>query len=255
MSDVLVLCYHALSEGWPAELSTTPERFERQLRLLAARGYRGVTFSEAVASPPSGKAVAITFDDGFKSVIERACPLMSELGFVGTVFVVTGYVGSAGAMRWPGVDHWIGGEHEHELMPMTAADLEELAGAGWEVGSHTRTHPRLTGLDDKALAGELSSSRKDCEQLLGRPCASLAYPYGDCDERVVQAAAAAGYRSAGALSSRLRAARPLEWPRVGIYHGDDDRRFRAKVSPAVRRLRGSKAWELVERARGLVRGR
>ena len=45
------------------------------------------------------------------------------------------------------------------------------------------------------------------------------------------------YRAGGTLPKRLRARDPLRWPRVGVYHVDDLRRFKAKVSPAVRRLR------------------
>ena len=54
MSDVLVLCYHAVSPRWPADLSVTPEAFERQLQLLVGRGYRGATFHDAVTSPADG---------------------------------------------------------------------------------------------------------------------------------------------------------------------------------------------------------
>ena len=49
--DLVILCYHALSERWPAALSTTPERFREQLELLLARGYRPVTFAQAVTAP------------------------------------------------------------------------------------------------------------------------------------------------------------------------------------------------------------
>lgn len=253
MSDKLVLCYHALSESWTADLSITPTRFERQLELLVERGYRGATLSEAVTASPAQRTVAITFDDGYRSVIDLAFPIMSRLGLVGSVYVVTDFVGSPAPMSWPGVDQWLGGPHEQEMLSMDADHLHRLMDAGWEVGSHTRTHPKLTSLDDERLATELGQSREQCELLLGRPCRSLAYPYGDVDERVVRATGAAGYEVAGALSSRLRAARPLEWPRIGIYYGDDERRFRAKVSPAMRRLRSSSAWSVVEGARRLAR--
>ena len=48
VSDTLVLCYHAVSDGWPSGLSVTPAALERQLAILLGRGYRGVTFTEAV---------------------------------------------------------------------------------------------------------------------------------------------------------------------------------------------------------------
>jgi peptidoglycan/xylan/chitin deacetylase (PgdA/CDA1 family) len=135
------------------------------------------------------------------------------------------------------IDHWRGGPHEHELRGLTWDQLGQLADGGWEIGSHTRTHPRLTRLDDDALERELRDSRAACERGLGRPCRSLAYPFGDFDERVAAAAARTGY--AAAAIEELRPAAPLTWPRIGIYRGNSMRRFRLKVSPLVRRLRSA----------------
>jgi peptidoglycan/xylan/chitin deacetylase (PgdA/CDA1 family) len=121
--------------------------------------------------------------------------------------------------------------------------LGELAEAGWEIGSHTCTHPHLDRVsDDAQLRAELVESKATVEERLGRDCATLAYPYGEYDERVIAAAEAAGYAAAGTLPARLHPARPLAWPRVGIYRGDDERRFRLKVSRVMRKLRGSRLW-------------
>ena len=76
----------------------------------------------------------------------------------------------------------------------------------------------------------------------GRPCESIAYPYGDHDDRVVEAARRAGYVAAGTLPSRLDERGPLRFPRVGVYYGDDERRFRLKVSRPLRALRASRLW-------------
>lgn len=236
MPDVLVLCYHALSERWPAALSTTPERFEEQLELLLRRGYRPVTLEQAVLDPP-GKALAVTFDDAYRSVLELAHPIMDRLGVPGTVFAPTDWVGREEAMRWDGIDQWLGGPHEQELLCLGWPELRELAAAGWEVGSHTCSHPRLTTVDDATLAAELRDSRAACEEGLGRPCRSIAYPYGDVDARVMAAARDAGYEVAASLPKRHGSRDPLDWPRVGVYNVDDLRRFKLKVSPLVRRLR------------------
>jgi len=242
MADVLVLCYHAVSERFPAPLSVTPAAFERQLQLLARAGYRGATFSDALRAQ-EGRTVAITFDDAFLSVLQLGKPLLDAAGFPATVYAPTAYLDAPERpLKWDGIDQWHGGEHESELLPMSWDQLGGLAEAGWEIGSHTCTHPHLTGVDDEALREELVRSREEVERRLGRACPTLAYPYGDHDERVVAAAGAAGYAAAGTLPARLHAARPLAWPRVGIYHGDDERRFRLKVSRAMRRLRGSRLW-------------
>jgi peptidoglycan/xylan/chitin deacetylase (PgdA/CDA1 family) len=247
--DLLVLCYHAVSERWPADLSITPENLTAQLDLLASRGYRGVTFTEAVSGSPQGKTVAVTFDDAYRSVLELGEPILTRLGWPATVFAPTDFAGTERPMSWPGIDHWAHGEFEPELVPMSWEELGDLAGRGWEIGSHTCSHPHLTELDEAALDDELRRSKAVCEEKLGRPCDSIAYPYGDHDLRVAAAAGHAGYRTAGTLPSRMDARDPLRWPRVGIYYGDDLRRFKTKVSPLVRGLRASRAWEAADRIR------
>jgi peptidoglycan/xylan/chitin deacetylase (PgdA/CDA1 family) len=253
VADVLVLCYHAVSPSWPAPLSVTPEAFERQLKLLVDRGYHGETFREAVSAPQTERTMAVTFDDGYLSVLELAKPIMDRLGVVGTVFVPTDYPERDGPMAWPGIDHWVGGPHEAELRPMGWEQLRRLTEEGWEIGSHTCSHPHLTELDNDTLDRELIVSRTECERHIGRPCLTVAYPYGDYDGRVAAAAGRAGYQAACTLPARFHEAQPLEWPRVGVYHTDDGRRFRLKVSPVLRRLRSSGAWSMLDGARRRLR--
>ena len=247
---VLILCYHAVSERWPCDLAVTPEQLERQLRIVMGRGYRGTRFHEAVTSPPHARTVAVTFDDAYRSVLELAFPILSSLGLPGTVFVPTSFPGAETPMAWPGIDHWLGGPYEGELEPMSWDELRRVAAAGWEVGSHTRSHPRLPGLADAALADELRGSRADCEHRLETECRSLAYPYSDADPRVAEAARAAGYEAGAAIRPRLDPRPRLAWPRVAVYRGEPDWRFRLKVAPAVRRLRTSRAWPAVKRVLG-----
>jgi peptidoglycan/xylan/chitin deacetylase (PgdA/CDA1 family) len=147
-------------------------------------------------------------------------------------------------MSWDGISRWQGGEHEAELPSLSWDDARSLREAGWEIGSHTCSHPRLTRLPDDRLARELAESKERCEANLGS-CLSLAYPYGDHDGRVVAAAEGAGYRFACTLPDRLPAAAPLAWPRIGIYHGDTLGDFRRKVSPRMIRLRRSSLWPVV----------
>jgi peptidoglycan/xylan/chitin deacetylase (PgdA/CDA1 family) len=237
MNDILILCYHAVSDRWPASLSVTPERFESQLEFLVRDGYRGVTFTQAVTEPQVGKILAVTFDDGFRSVVSLAHPVMQRLGVPGTVFVATDHVGTERPMAWSGLEHWLGTEHEQELVAASWPELDELTRAGWEIGAHTRTHPHLTQIDETTIYEELAGSRTDIEEHMGSPCTSLAYPYGDHDGRVVAAAAKAGFLAAATLPSHWHRPEPLRRPRIYIHHRDDTRRFRLKVSRQVRAAR------------------
>jgi peptidoglycan/xylan/chitin deacetylase (PgdA/CDA1 family) len=256
MGDTLVLCYHGVSERWPASQSVTPRAFEDQVALLLRRGYAPVTFSEAVRGG-AGRRFAVTFDDGYRSVLEMAKPVLDRLGLTATLFVPTDWIGSDRPVEWGGASRWLGTEHEDELRVLDWDDVAGLAVAGWEIGSHTRSHCHLTRCDDARLADELGGSRATLEGRLGRVCTALAYPFGDVDERVVAAAAAAGYLAAGAIPVRFRAPRPLEWPRVGVYHRDADHHwhYRLKASPTVRRVRASWVWSVYGSARRRLVGR
>ena len=151
-SKLLVLCYHAISPDWSAGLSVTPEAFERQVSNLVRKGWASATFTDVVRQAPADKTVVITFDDAFASVKTYAEPVLSELGVKGTVFAPTDYVSRRAPLAWAGLDHWEEGPDAEELTPMTWDDLRELAELGWEIGSHSRTHPSLTSLGDNELA-------------------------------------------------------------------------------------------------------
>jgi peptidoglycan/xylan/chitin deacetylase (PgdA/CDA1 family) len=247
--SALVLCYHAVSGEWPSSLAVAPERLREQLSRLLARGYEGATFGQVARGEAPRRALAVTFDDGYRSNLTLGLPVLRQLGLPATVFVPTAHVGTERPMSWPGIEEWSGTEHEQELIPLSWQELRELQGHGWEVGSHTVTHPHLPALDDAALARELASSKQECERELGTPCRTLAYPYGDHDDRVAAAAAEAGYEAAAILAMGPQS--QFRWPRVGIYPPDERRaRFAIKTSAAVRALRSSSAGRLLERLRG-----
>lgn len=237
MSDTLVLCYHALSDHWPADLSVVPGAFGEQVARLRRTGYRGITFTDAIQRRARGKEVAVTFDDAFATVSSLAKPVLDEAGWPATVYAVTSFAAGGEPLRWPGVDHWADGPHAGELASLDWDGLRELRDAGWEIGSHTVTHPHLTETPDAELDRELADSREAIEAALGDPCPSIAYPYGDVDVRVIEAAGRAGYATGAALPARWGEIGTLEWPRVGIYRPDDLRRFRLKTSRATRRTR------------------
>ena len=210
----------------------------------ARRGYRGVTFSELVAGA-EGKVVAVTFDDGYRSVIELAAPILAEAGFPGTLFVPTDHIGRERPMSWPGIEQWLGTEHAAELVPMGWDEVRRLRDDGWEIGSHTRSHPKLSQIDAGRAgrgAGRLAPRLRGASSALAPRSPT---PTETTTRRVVLATGEAGYAAAATLPDGSPPPRPLAWPRVGIYNNDDLRAFRIKTSPAVRRARGSRAWPLL----------
>jgi peptidoglycan/xylan/chitin deacetylase (PgdA/CDA1 family) len=252
MARVLVLCYHAVHDDWDAALSVTPAALRRQLERLLSQGWVGTTFTEAVTDPPAPKTLAVTFDDGFRSVRTHAAPLLAELGLPGTVFVPTDWPGRW--MRWPGIEHWALTPFADELTALSWDDLRALSAAAWEVGAHSCSHPRLVDLDAEALDRELRESRAVCEREVGGACRSVAYPFGAADGRVRAAAESAGYEAAAGLSSGayVQGGR-FEWPRVGVWHGEPDWRFRLKVSPVTTRLRAMRPVSALDGRRRRLR--
>jgi peptidoglycan/xylan/chitin deacetylase (PgdA/CDA1 family) len=236
--DVVVLCYHAVSPTWPIGLAIRPESLRRQTEFMLERGYEPVTFHAAVTGT-SKRCFSVTFDDGFRSVLEHGLPVLEPLGVPATVFVSSAYADPPSLPRRGAVlDPFLGGPHEHELFVMPWEELRQLDGHGWEIGSHAVHHPLLTTLDDERLAFELRESRRHIAEMLGKPCTTIAYPTGDHDERVARFTREAGYEAAGTLPSTFpRVPDPFRYPRISVQRDDSFSEFRRKVSRMTRFLR------------------
>jgi peptidoglycan/xylan/chitin deacetylase (PgdA/CDA1 family) len=248
---LLILCYHAVSESWPSPVAVAPRVLDRQLRHLLRRGYRPRTLSAALRNRGSDrqgdeKTLVVTFDDAFRSVLDSGFEVLERLQVPATLFVPTDVASEAGLMTWSSLGGWVGTPHEPELRCMSWAGIRQLSEAGWEIGSHTCSHPKLTEIETSQAEGELSRSRTACESALQRPCPSLAYPFGASDARVVELARGSGYEQGVALGTRLLDSLPsrsvFELPRDGVYRSTSWPYFLALSSPTIRRVRTSRIY-------------
>ena len=242
---MVILCYHAVSDAWPAVGSVAPATLARQVGYLLKRDYRPMTLSAAIASDSRRRRLVVTFDDAFQSVLERGLPVLERLGVPATVFVPTDFATDAAPMTWSTLGRWLGTSHEDELRCMSWDGVRSLAARGWEIGSHTCSHPRLTSLDSAQASAELSVSRQVCESELDRPCTSLAYPFGAHDLAVVELAGRSGYECAVTLGERLlepRSRLPLELSREGVYRTTRWPHFLAATWAPLGGIRGSRAY-------------
>lgn len=171
---MLVLTYHTIGGG-PSPLAIDASLFERHLDCIAAAGARTVTVRELTAAMAAGDvaepAVAITFDDGFASVVDVAAPLLDARRLTATVFCVAGHLG--GLNDWPSAPS--GGLRDRLA---TGADLAELAARGFEIGSHGTFHAPLVEDAPELLRREIVDSRHELERAAQAPVTSFAYPYG-----------------------------------------------------------------------------
>jgi peptidoglycan/xylan/chitin deacetylase (PgdA/CDA1 family) len=227
----LVLCYHAVSEDWPHGLSLGLATFERQIAGLLRRRFRPAAADDLLRS--GGSLLHVTFDDAFRSV-ERALPVLERLGVPATVFACSGFAGGGRPFDVPELAAQAE-QYPDALATMDWDALRAVAERGFEVGSHTVSHPHLPRLSDAELRHELHDSKARIAGELGRPCRYLAYPFGDEDARVRAAAAAAGYEAAFALPGREAAIERFALPRVGVYRRDNPFRLHLKTTAVIRR--------------------
>jgi len=170
--------------------------------------------------PLPGKAVLLTFDDGYDDFFEFAWPILRKYRFSATVFVVAGRIGQ--------ISDW----SDERAALLSSHRIQELSANGIEIGSHTHTHPSLLTIDSERIVQECAESRLTLEKLLGQPIKSLAYPYGGVDEATAHLAGACGYEFAFAVGHRLSTFtdRLLMLPRLEISGLDDFQDFSAKLA-------------------------
>lgn len=188
-SATVVLAYHSIHAVEPGidapDVIASPQALERDVRTLLDAGYRFLTADDLVTETgggqPAGRTALVTFDDGWLDGLTVAAPMLSRLGVRATFFLCPGLWGNHDPRM---------GEAGHVL---TAEDARGLAAAGMDLGAHSMTHPDLRTLGDAELQRELADSRAAVEALTGRPCRSLAYPFGLHDARVQRAVADGGF--------------------------------------------------------------
>ena len=247
------LCYHSIAAEGPRYLAISADLFERQLAFLKRRGIASGGLSALAATASSGpgrRTVFLTFDDGFRDNFETALPLLREYGFGAFVFVLPPLVDSGGALAWSEVAD-DARRHPATMRSVTWEMLEQMKEGGFEIGSHTLTHPHLPQLDDVTLRDELWESRARVKERLGT-CDTIAYPFGEWSARVAVAAAECGYRYGFSLPTRTGqlGAAPHSIPRINVDYRDDERRFAAKLSAPGKRIILSPAVAALRRRLG-----
>jgi len=225
-----ILMYHQI--GLPARkgsphrgLTVHPASFRRQMRSLRCLGYRGLSMHDIlpyIRGERQGKVFGITFDDGFHNVREHALPVLVDLGFTATNYVVAGQLG--GSNVW---DHAVG---VPPAALMNVADIRAWAEAGQEIGSHTLDHVQLSRVSAARARQQIQESRKVLTQILGSDVSAFCYPYGDLSPQVRDMVCEAGYTNATTTQRGLarRDDDVFLLPRVGVWRSTHMLRFLQK---------------------------
>jgi len=229
--DLPIVMYHDISPAPPDDVyraasNVLPADFAAQLDYLRCAGYTTITpteLADAIAGHGTlpDKPVILTFDDGYSDHYTQAFPLLRERGMTGAFAIITGFVeGGGDYMSW--------------------AQIEEMAGAGMEIMSHTVTHIDLNTADDGPALAQLRDSRAAIREHTGVAPAFLVYPAGEPfrsgtperQARVVSMAQEAGYRGAllaGPSSTTQDPAQPYALNRVRVGETTDLAAFAALI--------------------------
>ena len=181
-----ILLYHHVSDaGYGSRYYVTLDDFRAQMETLRDWGYTSITVSDLVNVLINGgelpdRPVVITFDDGNINIYQNAFPIMHEMGFIGTLYIVANRLDAR--------------------LFINSEQLREMANDGWEIGSHGMSHADLT-LDSSSVRYEVLQSRLTLEDATGEPVNTFAYPYGKTDEFVTNQVSEYGYRAGMGLGS------------------------------------------------------
>lgn len=185
---VTVLIYHRFDESRYPTTNVSAERFREQLAYLLLHNYKVISLADLVSAiehrtPLPDRAVVITIDDGYRSVYEKAWPILKSFGYPFTVFLYVKGVesGSQAYMSWD--------------------QVREMQEQGGDFQDHSYSHNRMAdrpkGLDEAGyrawLRDDLAKGARILEQQLGHRAKFLSIPYGEYNTIVQEEAGKLGY--------------------------------------------------------------
>lgn len=232
----IVLCYHSIRSA-AADLSVDPSVFRRQLEMLKSAGYgfldfRGLLDVLMREGSPRRNVACITFDDGYEDNLTHAAPILLDMKIPATMFITSGLM--------LGEEPVISRFHrltKYESRYLSSSQVRELSHLGFEIGSHTHSHPNLAMLSADQTWDELHHSRRLIEEATGTGLRSFAYPFGKrglhytpttvsvVRESGLSGAAAVAFRAVNA-SQHVRI---FEMPRFFVNRSDTEESFEQKV--------------------------
>lgn len=226
-SGVPYLMYHELelpgrpmcdSEPGYVRYVLGADDFRAQMDALKTAGIRGISVSQALASPRSG-TVVLTFDDGSETDLITAAPILRDAGFNATFYITSGFVGRPGYL--------------------TPGQLRELSDSGFEIGCHSMTHPYLDELSTANLQREIAAAKLTIENIIGRAVEHFSCPGGRWSPEVVEVARSNRYRSVATSRIGLNTSNtdPFCLARIAVMRGTRLDRFE-------RLARGRGFWKM-----------
>ena len=210
----VILVYHHVSKDTPPSTSISPETFREHMDYLS-RHHTVIPLDKMVESLRSGqqiedKAVAITFDDGYRNILENGHPILKEYKFPYTIFVNPDQIGTRkDQLNWQ--------------------QIQSMQKEGVLFANHTSTHnyllKTLEGESEKDWLKRIENDIVKAENILqdktGVSLKYLAYPFGEYNQKLTQKLQKMGYtgfgQHSGAIASHSDFLALPRFAAAGIY--------------------------------------
>jgi peptidoglycan/xylan/chitin deacetylase (PgdA/CDA1 family) len=195
-------------------------RFIRTLRLMGMSvvSLRDVLESSNPTGPQSNRQVLLTFDDGYVNNLTEALPVLEQEQCPATIFVLPG--------RFSGTNEWDQGhlpEQERDAL-MSLEQMKTLAASPYiTLGSHGMLHRHMTTLSDEENRFEIHESHRILsEQFPEAYLPVFAYPWGECNDQVVELMQGSPYKYAFTVETAQWKPdiHPFRVPRYSAYYRD-----------------------------------
>jgi len=230
LNTVPILMYHNL--GTPPKgakvkgLYVKRHSFEWQMSAMKFFGYKGLSMGELkpyLQGTKQGKVFGITFDDGYYDNLALALPILQKYNHSATCYFVSNRLGEHNI--------WDAEKLNVKKPIMSSEQMLKWHSSGMEVGAHTRHHVRLTSLESSKLKDEIQGCKEQLEDILGKDVKHFCYPWGDVNQKVIEATKDAGYETA-TTTSKGRATKDndlFSLPRVHVMRNHNLFAFLMKI--------------------------
>ena len=170
--QVLVLTYHRLStdSSMANDYTVTPDTFESDIKLLKSKGYEFLKASQIEGDFSKDRKIAvITFDDGYKSDLEYAAPILEKHSACATFFIIGEMIGKSGYMS------------EDDINLLSQKSCCEIGNHSYSIHSKFPSTITLMYRSNKfndSIIADFKKNNKLLQEITGITPVSVSYPNG-----------------------------------------------------------------------------
>jgi peptidoglycan/xylan/chitin deacetylase (PgdA/CDA1 family) len=171
----LIVAYHLV-------LKEDRENFEEQIKFFSDH-FRITSLRQTLRAETSNSQdefrLALTFDDGFRLLMQDCLEVLEKRGITASFFVPTAFVSTGDRSGEAAEFSSRAFYYNYPLEPMSPDDLRMLISLGHEVGSHGVFHASIHSMMPESARRELAASRSMISEWTGVAPDTFSYPYGE----------------------------------------------------------------------------